>query len=167
MHWFSPVLDLLYSLIGFSREPSPPLIYWYRPDDRYRVRICKSDCTLTVLPGPGCSGDQASLLRSYPVAIGANPDCADKCAEGDRRTPEGAFRVCQKLRLSRPLGGYGPCWLRLDTRHQGWTGIGIHGTNRPASIGTKATAGCIRMQNTDVEELYRLIPLGTLVEIVP
>jgi lipoprotein-anchoring transpeptidase ErfK/SrfK len=91
----------------------------------------------------------------------------DKRAVGDKRTPEGAFRICQKLRLSRKGGPFGPYFIRLDTRTQGWEGIGIHGTNRPETIGMKATAGCIRMRNHDLAELFTLLPLGTLVTIVP
>jgi lipoprotein-anchoring transpeptidase ErfK/SrfK len=37
----------------------------------------------------------------------------------------------------------------------------IHGTNRPASIGGFVSHGCIRMYNSDIRELYRLIEIGT------
>jgi lipoprotein-anchoring transpeptidase ErfK/SrfK len=36
----------------------------------------------------------------------------------------------------------------------------IHGTNRPESIGHFDSAGCIRMHNRDIVELYRLVPVG-------
>lgn len=39
----------------------------------------------------------------------------------------------------------------------------IHGTNRPESIGRFVSAGCIRMHNRDIVELYRLVPVGTRV----
>jgi len=45
-------------------------------------------------------------------------------------------------------------------------GYGIHGTWEPSSIGKAESAGCIRMRNEEVEELYSLIPNGTAVEIV-
>ncbi|MFH1761780.1 MAG: L,D-transpeptidase [bacterium] len=45
-------------------------------------------------------------------------------------------------------------------------GIGIHGTNRPGSIGTRCSDGCIRMHNRDVLELFRIIPTGIKVEIL-
>lgn len=51
-------------------------------------------------------------------------------------------------------GAYGPWFISLDT---GWIGIGIHGTHDPASIGTMASEGCIRLRNEDVEELKQLI----------
>ena len=46
-----------------------------------------------------------------------------------------------------------------------WGLYGIHGTNRPGSIGYRASAGCFRMHNTDVEELYDIVPNGTIVVV--
>jgi lipoprotein-anchoring transpeptidase ErfK/SrfK len=43
----------------------------------------------------------------------------------------------------------------------------IHGTNRPSSIGTFASYGCIRMHNRDVLDLYRRVSVGTRVTVVP
>ncbi len=37
----------------------------------------------------------------------------------------------------------------------------IHGTNRPSSIGTFASYGCIRMYNQDVVDLYQRVDVGT------
>ncbi len=51
-------------------------------------------------------------------------------------------------------GAYGPWFISLDT---GWDGIGIHGTHDPASIGTMASEGCIRLRNSDVAELKKFI----------
>jgi lipoprotein-anchoring transpeptidase ErfK/SrfK len=44
-------------------------------------------------------------------------------------------------------------------------GYGIHGTNRPASIGRNASHGCIRMRNRDVEELFEMVSVGDAVEL--
>jgi lipoprotein-anchoring transpeptidase ErfK/SrfK len=44
-------------------------------------------------------------------------------------------------------------------------GYGIHGTWDDNSIGTSASAGCVRMHNPDVEELFMLLPIGTTVSI--
>ena len=41
----------------------------------------------------------------------------------------------------------------------------IHGTNRPNTVGTFASYGCIRMRSKDVIELYRLVHIGTHVRI--
>lgn len=37
----------------------------------------------------------------------------------------------------------------------------IHGTNDPASIGGFVSYGCIRMHNSDIRMLYRLVDIGT------
>jgi lipoprotein-anchoring transpeptidase ErfK/SrfK len=43
----------------------------------------------------------------------------------------------------------------------------IHGTNRPGSIGTYASYGCIRMLNEDIVHLYDQVDVGTRVVVVP
>ncbi len=43
--------------------------------------------------------------------------------------------------------------------------IYIHGTPYSDRLGEAASLGCIRMSNSDVVELYKLVPLGTVVEI--
>ncbi|MEI8139556.1 MAG: L,D-transpeptidase family protein [bacterium] len=44
-------------------------------------------------------------------------------------------------------------------------GYGIHGTWDNASIGKSESAGCIRLRNEDVEELFEMVPVGTSVII--
>ena len=44
--------------------------------------------------------------------------------------------------------------------------IAIHGTNRPSSIGTAASYGCIRMNNADVVDLFERVKVGTPVRMV-
>jgi len=41
----------------------------------------------------------------------------------------------------------------------------IHGTNRPDSIGTFASYGCIRMRNEDIVDLYEQVSVGTRVTV--
>lgn len=48
----------------------------------------------------------------------------------------------------------------------GDTGFRIHGTNEPASIGSAASSGCIRMLNQEVSELYAQVPIGTKVIVL-
>jgi lipoprotein-anchoring transpeptidase ErfK/SrfK len=44
-------------------------------------------------------------------------------------------------------------------------GYGIHGTDEPLSIGQSASHGCVRLRNEDVETLFRVVPIGTVVYI--
>ena len=50
----------------------------------------------------------------------------------------------------------------------GWSGgdrLAIHGTNSPGTIGTPASAGCLRAADADLRILIRRVPLGTPVFI--
>lgn len=91
--------------------------------------------------------------KTYPVAVGRPKEST--------LSPVGEWRIVQKSRDWG--GGFGTRWMGLNVP---WGIYGIHGTNKPWSIGTRASAGCIRMFNRDVEELYSWVPLGTPVKIV-
>ncbi len=57
-----------------------------------------------------------------------------------------------------PLGGF---ILRFSRN-----AYGIHGTNRPWGVGRRVSHGCIRLYPEDIERLYYLVPIGTLVEVI-
>lgn len=127
--------------------------------------IDKSDFSLYVMYGN-------AEKRRYDIAVGKNK--GQKLRPGDMRTPTGRFSVRQIQDSSAwkhdfgdgkglVRGAYGPYFIRLDTGR--WRGIGIHGTHDPASIGTEATEGCIRLKNHDVRELRRVVKVGTPVLI--
>ena len=60
---------------------------------------------------------------------------------------------------------YGPWFIRLKTP---WSGIGIHRTHDPASIGSNATEGCIRLRNENLHTLKENhIKRGMTVWILP
>ncbi len=90
------------------------------------------------------------IFRQYAVATGKE----------DTPTPTGVFTVVNKQ--VNPGGPYGTRWLGLSLR-----GYGIHGTNDPSSIGKNASNGCVRMFNEDVEALFDIAPVGTVVRILP
>jgi lipoprotein-anchoring transpeptidase ErfK/SrfK len=46
-----------------------------------------------------------------------------------------------------------------------YDGVGVHGTSDDASIGSRASHGCIRMHIPDVEELYDQVPVGAPIYI--
>jgi L,D-transpeptidase ErfK/SrfK len=46
------------------------------------------------------------------------------------------------------------------------SGYLVHGTNKPASIGLRATNGCIRLYPEDIKSLFENIPVKTPVNIV-
>jgi len=87
-----------------------------------------------------------TLVHTYPIALGRL----------QTSTPIGSWQIVNKQRFWGR--GFGTRWLGLNVP---WGIYGIHGTNRPASIGQYASSGCIRMHNADVESLYELVPVGT------
>jgi lipoprotein-anchoring transpeptidase ErfK/SrfK len=44
--------------------------------------------------------------------------------------------------------------------------IGIHGTNDPSSVGKDVSHGCIRMRNSAITTLAKMLPLGVPVQMV-
>ncbi len=91
---------------------------------------------------------QGNLVKTYPVATG----------KPTTPTPVGTFTIVNKQ--VDPGGPFGTRWMGLSEPH-----YGIHGTNNPASIGTAASNGCIRMYNRDVEDLFNIVSVGTVVRI--
>ena len=102
-----------------------------------------------------------SVLKIYDVAVGkpATP------------SPRGEFTIISHVKnptwygphivvppgKSNPLGTR---WMGLSAK-----GYGIHGTNVPSSIGKSASHGCIRMRQSDLEELFEMVDIGVAVEL--
>lgn len=88
-------------------------------------------------------------------------------------TPVGYFKILEKVTnptwidpsdpeyeiASGPANPLGYRWMQIKGNY------GIHGTNRPESIGGYVSNGCIRMNEKDVEELYKMVDVGTPVDI--
>ena len=136
------------------------------PNKADRIVISKESMTLNLFDSDG------GLIFSFPVAVGKNYGNKEKV--GDMKTPEGDFTVAQIQDASAwthdfkdgkgvIAGCYGNWFIRLKTPPH--TGIGIHGTHAPESIGTRATEGCIRLNNADLDKLKPLVRVGMSVTI--
>jgi lipoprotein-anchoring transpeptidase ErfK/SrfK len=85
-------------------------------------------------------------------------------------TPRGEFYVREKL-SGYWAPTYGPRAFGLNARSAvltDWPGggfIGIHGTNAPQILPGRVSHGCVRMRNGPILRLFRLMPLGTPVQI--
>ncbi|MBI3315048.1 MAG: L,D-transpeptidase family protein [Candidatus Omnitrophica bacterium] len=103
------------------------------------------------------------VVKVYHVSTGA-----------DNSTPVGHFKIAAKLvdpvwfkaghkpiPSESPENELGSRWMGFVENPQ----YGIHGTIKPNLIGQQATAGCVRLVNHDVEELFDLLPAGTQVTI--
>ena len=105
--------------------------------------------------------ENGRVVKIYPTAVGAAAS----------PTPSGTYKIAQ--RVANPTW-YGPDrvvgpgkdnpvgtrWLGLSRK-----GYGIHGTNNPRSIGKRASHGCVRMRNSDVEDLFARVAVGDVVEL--
>lgn len=118
-------------------------------------------------------------LKAYKVALGPNPVGA-KVKEGDGRTPEGLYTIIGRnpksafhlsLRISYPNSADKARAESLGVSPGG--DIMIHGiTNGFGWIGSYHrlwdwTRGCIAVTNAEIEEIWRMVPNGAVVEIVP
>lgn len=109
------------------------------------------------------------LAREYPIGVGkivtpsqmgGETHIANKVLYPTYYPPDWYLRGRKPIPPG-PENPVGTRWLGLDL-----PGYGIHGTNDPSSIGKAVSAGCIRMQNRDVEELANLVDVGTAVRFL-
>lgn len=139
---------------------------------------CGGEDRALELTTPAMTGDNANPLtppagelrlvidvdkRTLTVVVDDKPWKTFPCAVGkpSTKSPVGDWAVVYKG--TNWGGGFGTRWMGLNVP---WGIYGIHGTNKPGSIGTAASGGCIRMTNRDVERLYPLVKIGTRVSIV-
>jgi len=135
-----------------------------RPGDRIRIlngtfsiQVSLSENTLTLFLND-------RFFKRYRVGTGQY-----------QKTPPGEFRITDRIAkptwwrpdgkeipFGHPENVLGTHWLSLDLK-----GYGIHGTWKPESVGKQESAGCIRLLNPDIEELYTLLPVGVSVRIAP
>jgi len=156
-------------VLGFGLHHDNPLSrdvvvdsLWVKKSDRIMVAYSKG-----------------RAVKTYDVALGEAP-VGDKVMEGDRRTPEGHYRIFAKTTESRfhmNLGvSYPDSSDRAQAQAQGYQpggDIKIHGLHNALwFLGryhrlTDWTAGCIAVTNDEIEELYHAVPVGTPITIEP
>jgi len=123
----------------------------------FSIVVDKSQSTLTLFQG-------GAVIKVYMVSTGKN-----------NSTPVGSFTIKDKLidpvwytqgaivAADSPENVLGTRWMGLTTEEPGY---GIHGTIEPESIGYQRTEGCVRLINTEVEELFSMVPIGTKVTVI-
>ncbi|NJP09209.1 MAG: L,D-transpeptidase family protein [Leptolyngbyaceae cyanobacterium RU_5_1] len=143
-----------------SREPNPKPLYSDEQPLRLEIKLSRRRVTLY-------RGN--TTVKTYAIAVG----------RPGWETPTGTFKVQQMFKNptwvhplqkgisipggdpENPLGRY---WIGFWTDGKNW--IGFHGTPNPKSVGTAASHGCIRMYNTDIEDLFKKVSLGVEVKVV-
>ena len=120
-----------------------------------RIVVSFPDRKLALLEGD-------RVIKFYDVAVGASGS----------PSPTGEFQIVKRLEnptyykpgvvigpgTNNPLG---PRWIGLNVK-----GFGIHGTNQPNSIGKSASHGCIRLRNSDIQDLFARVQVGDRVSLV-
>ena len=159
-----------FPLCGFAIEPSVPQSPM--PQKADSVLILKKDHVLELLAG-------GKVIRTYKVALGRG-GLAPKEREGDARTPEGHYMIdaCnaeshyhRALHVSYPSAEDRKRAAQLGVTPGG--AIMIHGL--PNGMGWMGashrlydwTLGCIAVTDSEIEEVWNLVPVGTPVEIRP
>ncbi|HUY28213.1 MAG TPA: L,D-transpeptidase [Candidatus Binataceae bacterium] len=154
----------------------------YRDPSNWAVMVFKARHELGVYY-------KGRLFKAYHAVFGRSHEHGTKLYEGDRRTPEGVYIISGKhpsarwhwfLTLDYPnaidrlryaaLRAADVAPVLRDGRVIGEGGsIGIHGTDVPLlnSGDINWTTGCISVDNRDVAQLHRLLPIGTVVIIKP
>jgi murein L,D-transpeptidase YafK len=136
------------------------------------IIISKSAHTLSLMSGK-------TILKTYHVAIGRGSTGAKQFV-GDNRTPEGKYVIDEKnssskfhkaLHISYPNAEDKATALKLGKSPGG--DIEIHGLPTAlAWIGSSQhamdwTAGCIALSNDEIDEVWKMVSVGTPVEIDP
>lgn len=137
-----------------------------------RVVVLKADRRLELY-------DDGALLRSYRISLGREP-VGPKRREGDRRTPEGDYVIDFRKPDSDYHRALHISYPRPDqvaaARSRGEPPGGlimIHGLRNGAGFVGRLhllsdwTIGCIAVTNPEIEEIWRVVPDGTPVEIRP
>lgn len=101
--------------------------------------------------------------RVLHVLVNGEPYRRYSVAVGKRTTPTpiGTWEI--KRKALNWGTGFGTRWIGITAP---WGIYGVHGTNKPNSIGSYASHGCIRMHNKNVEEVYPMVKKDSRIIIV-
>ena len=158
---------LLWLLTGCSTSVAPPVT-----TQADKIFVVKSTHTMTLYSG-------SQILRTYRVSLGRGYGNA-KQREGDHETPEGNYIIDARNAHSRFHKALHVSYPNAQDRvHAAKLGVAtggdimIHGIeNGLGWIGTLQrqmdwTDGCIALTDDEMDEVWKLLPIGTLVEIRP
>jgi L,D-peptidoglycan transpeptidase YkuD (ErfK/YbiS/YcfS/YnhG family) len=147
-------------------------IFALRTEPADKVLIEKKERRLTLL-------SKGEVIKTYKIALGGNPVGA-KERQGDNKTPEGTYTIDSRnrnsgyhlsMRISYPNEKDKVRAKELGVSPGG--DIMIHGIKNGLSwIGASHaeidwTKGCIAVTDEEMEEIEKLVPNGTIVEIRP
>ena len=155
IHLEAGLIRLLNGLTSDSIHPGQELLI---PRNTLRIDVDRIEHGLAVWLGD-------VPIAAYRIGLGK-----------ESRTPRGDFRVevkqenpdwyrnGQRIPFGDPQNVLGTRWMGFENV-PGAMGYGIHGTDKPESVGRDESMGCVRMRNAEVEALFELVPRGTIVSI--
>ena len=135
--------------------------YSYEPNT---IVIDNASLTLYYILEPG-------VAYAYPISIGREGfswtgiEKISRIQEWPDWIPPPEMRQRQPDYPERMAGGINNP-LGAVAMYLGNTLYRIHGTNDPASIGKRASSGCVRMMNEHAVHLSSLVTVGTTVYVV-
>lgn len=141
---------------GVADANAPETVVQVQPATTKRVIVVSlEDHKLALL-------EDGKVKKIYTVAVG----------KPSTPSPVGTFTIARRVMNPTyshdgrvvppgPNNPVGTRWMGLSI-----PGYGIHGTNVPSSIGKAASHGCIRMARKDLEELYPMVQVGDMVELI-
>ena len=153
-------------------EPLEQKIFALRTEPADKVLIEKNERRLTLL-------SRGEVIKTYKMALGGNP-VGPKERQGDNKTPEGTYIIDSRnsnsgyhlsLHISYPNEKDKMRAKELGVSPGG--DIMIHGIKNGLSwVGASHaevdwTKGCIAVTDEEMEEIYKLVPNGTIVKIRP
>lgn len=159
-------------IIGFS-------IYYFYPEEKLPQNIDIDKLVVYKSKRQLLAYSNGSLIKTYKIALGGQP-VGHKEFEGDKKTPEGIYTINDKnphsgyhknlgvsypnqedianaKRLGKPAGG----------------DIKLHGLRNKTGYISKLhrwkdwTLGCIALTDSEIDELYNAVKVGTSIEIKP
>lgn len=118
---------------------------------------------------------EGAPFKEYPVCVGIDDKTPATSWTVDIKNPKPSWTAPPEwlekekglrnpVEYGHPKNPLGEYWISLDA--PGYPGFGIHGTNEPHTIGSKASQGCVRMLNADVVELAGCVWKGMAVTTV-
>lgn len=172
-----PVYLALLVLFTVTNTSFKKISYRTTTKNTYQVIVVKNKYELQIYDSTG------EWIVTYPVVFGSN-DMGDKMMQGDKKTPEGIFHILNKRKHTkwnsfmlidypnqesyqkfnqRKLRGIIPADAKIGGE------IGIHGTwpheDHAIDQYQNWTEGCISTKNIYIQELFSMLPVGTMVEI--
>lgn len=154
-------------------------IYYFYPEEKLpadteidRLVVYKSKRQLIAY-------SKGEIVKTYRISLGGQP-IGHKQFEGDQKTPEGTYYINNK----NPNSGY---HKNLGVSYPNETDkeyakqydkppggdIKIHGLRNGTGFIDKFqrwkdwTLGCIAVTDSEIDELYQSVPIGTVIEIKP